>query len=861
MDDSTRDGEPGGWEPERDEDWIFDLPEGARERQQSKNRDLRERLLQNLEDARHRRLVPGLEGQRESSDHDEAAAEQDASVVAQSEETGGAAPEACDEDVEPQTTPEEPSPMNEREQHDERTDPATSDPMSETDGGDVVPSEQPETVVETSSAQQSPEDGEEQTDEYSSTVDDDPETTPADPDAQPAVGDMPLLRRRRSTPRDAESPQDPGESESPAPADSGTAAQSPFAQPERQSPLSDRWADLLEESDQPGSIVDGMRAWVERSRARNQATRRSPEQRAREGEDEATTPPHEQQPMAPDPVEDTVPVDSGSPADSSPDAFPAPEDTESLLSREQEPGWSTDDHGSEAEDEGEDPAGPEPAAPEWDPSPIEDDDWGGEVIGESLPGDEASTSAGAVPPASGPQPEAAPSPTFEDRPEPAPNSDQSATAEGPESTTEESDAEGTDSSLPAATPRAEAEAEPEADAEADTAVGTGDDAGEESEGNSPGGAADIDHEFPWKDPHEEESVLVQAFNAHAESATAREVAGEEQSAEPSFADILGEDADDLLAEVSGRRQEYTPGAEDWGAAYSSSKRLSPSEDVLFQQGEPPIEEEFDVEVKEPDYLRERQSGGRSLVRNIVETGLLAILVFLAVRVSFQNFRVDGTSMSPTLADGEFLLVNKLVYAEVNMDKLSKFLPFVNAEEDEMRFVFHGPHRGDIVVLRDPRRPEQDLIKRVVGLPGETVEILNGKVYINGFLLKEPYIQTRWNDSRPRIPIPEDHYYVLGDNRNNSLDSRSPQVGLIPKSLILGKALLTYWPFEQFGLAPNSPGTSGGPELTTSRIPLADAGDTPSGEVDVPQDGPGPTAAVDDETASGTSPEGLSLTVR
>jgi signal peptidase I len=210
---------------------------------------------------------------------------------------------------------------------------------------------------------------------------------------------------------------------------------------------------------------------------------------------------------------------------------------------------------------------------------------------------------------------------------------------------------------------------------------------------------------------------------------------------------------------------------------------------------------------------------KTWIRELVETGLLALLVFLSVRASFQNFKVDGSSMYPTLEDGQFLIVNKLVYSEVDMEKLSKFIPFMEAGEDPKRSVFHGPQRGDIVVLQDPRKPETDLIKRVIGLPGETVEIVGGKVYINDLLLEEPYITAPWNDTKPKILIPEGEYYVLGDNRDNSLDSRSSQVGLVPKDLIIGKAMLSYWPRDKFGLAPNEGGDLGGekPVLTTKRL--------------------------------------------
>ncbi|HMO55399.1 MAG TPA: signal peptidase I, partial [Tepidiformaceae bacterium] len=210
---------------------------------------------------------------------------------------------------------------------------------------------------------------------------------------------------------------------------------------------------------------------------------------------------------------------------------------------------------------------------------------------------------------------------------------------------------------------------------------------------------------------------------------------------------------------------------------------------------------------------------RTWIREIVETTMLAILVFLSVRASFQNFKVDGNSMYPTLEDGQFLIVNKLVYSEVDMEKLSDFLPFISAGDSPKRHVFHGPERGDIIVMKDPRNPETDLIKRVIGLPGETIEIVNGKVYINDFLLEEPYITRPWSDNKAKILIPAGEYFVMGDNRDNSLDSRSSQVGLVPEDLIIGKAMLSYWPRSRFGFAPNQGGelTEQKPVLTTQRI--------------------------------------------
>ena len=203
---------------------------------------------------------------------------------------------------------------------------------------------------------------------------------------------------------------------------------------------------------------------------------------------------------------------------------------------------------------------------------------------------------------------------------------------------------------------------------------------------------------------------------------------------------------------------------------------------------------------------------RKLIREIIETALLALLVFLAVRASLQNYLVEGYSMFPTLDHGQHILVDKVSYAEVNLDRLTDFIPFWDAEPGDVRQVFGGPERGDIIVFHTGGTGN-DLIKRVIGLPGEHVEIVNGTVYINGQRLVEPYITEAWGDTRPLIVIPDRHYYVLGDNRNSSQDSRSGRVGLVPRDRIVGKALLRYWPFSDFSLAPN-----GGGELTDAARP-------------------------------------------
>ena len=192
---------------------------------------------------------------------------------------------------------------------------------------------------------------------------------------------------------------------------------------------------------------------------------------------------------------------------------------------------------------------------------------------------------------------------------------------------------------------------------------------------------------------------------------------------------------------------------------------------------------------------------QALLREIVETVLLAILVFLAVRASVQHYRVEGQSMDPTLEDGEFLLVNSLVYSKVDLQAIARWVPFWNPGDPAERHVFHGPERGDIVILHHPvAGQERDLVKRVIGLPGDRLRIRSGGVYINGRELIEPYVKEPWRGDLPEVTIPADMYFVMGDNRNNSLDSRV--FGPVSEELIVGKAMASWWPTSKIGRVPN-----------------------------------------------------------
>lgn len=163
------------------------------------------------------------------------------------------------------------------------------------------------------------------------------------------------------------------------------------------------------------------------------------------------------------------------------------------------------------------------------------------------------------------------------------------------------------------------------------------------------------------------------------------------------------------------------------------------------------------------------------VREVVETILPAILIAVLINIFVgQATRVEGQSMEPNLHTDQRLVVEKVSYR------------------------FHAPERFDVVVLKLPARGDELLIKRVVGLPGETVEIEDGQVYINGKLLEEPFLR---GDTRPgrhgQVTVPPLHVYVLGDNRDHSNDSRS--FGPIPLDNIVGRAWVSYWPPEEMGM--------------------------------------------------------------
>jgi signal peptidase I len=192
------------------------------------------------------------------------------------------------------------------------------------------------------------------------------------------------------------------------------------------------------------------------------------------------------------------------------------------------------------------------------------------------------------------------------------------------------------------------------------------------------------------------------------------------------------------------------------------------DDSLTDAGEPRV---LDPSDTQPLSLS-RAFGGRSVLREIVETALLTLIIFLVLNTLTGRFQVRGSSMEPTLHDGQYLVVSKLAYW------------------------FRPPERGDIVVFRPPNGLSDDYIKRIVGLPGEQIEIRDEAVWMDGVLLDESYLVNPGSYSG-EWSLGDGEYFVLGDNRSNSSDSHS--WGVLPQENVVGKAWLCYWPPEYWGL--------------------------------------------------------------
>lgn len=202
---------------------------------------------------------------------------------------------------------------------------------------------------------------------------------------------------------------------------------------------------------------------------------------------------------------------------------------------------------------------------------------------------------------------------------------------------------------------------------------------------------------------------------------------------------------------------------------------------------------------QPSEVDQGSGQGQAMVWEVVQTIVLTIAIFLAVRLVIQNFRVEGASMEPNLHSGQFLLVNKVVYARVDGTPLERFLStsLPGRGSAHPTYVFKGPQRGDVIVFRSPGSPDKDFIKRVIGLPGEMVKIIDGRVWVYGQELDEPYVINKARYDLETKRVPSDSYFVLGDNRPNSSDSHLGW--FVPAENIIGQAWVSYWPPNYWGV--------------------------------------------------------------
>ena len=154
---------------------------------------------------------------------------------------------------------------------------------------------------------------------------------------------------------------------------------------------------------------------------------------------------------------------------------------------------------------------------------------------------------------------------------------------------------------------------------------------------------------------------------------------------------------------------------------------------------------------------------------LISIVIAVVLAFFIREFIVELYIVDGPSMRPTLQSQQRLVVNKFIYR------------------------FRAPEKGEILVFQYPRDPSRDFIKRVIAVPGDTVEIKDGRVLVNDQVLSEDYILEKTRGDYPKSTVPQGTVFVMGDNRNNSEDSRFADVGFVPDALIKGKAVLVFWP--------------------------------------------------------------------
>ncbi len=199
------------------------------------------------------------------------------------------------------------------------------------------------------------------------------------------------------------------------------------------------------------------------------------------------------------------------------------------------------------------------------------------------------------------------------------------------------------------------------------------------------------------------------------------------------------------------------------------------------------------------------------MQSLVITLVLAVIVFALIYTSFQNYQVEGTSMTPNVEDGQFIIVNKAAYRRFNFKPISDWLFFLDRDKDGYVEPFGEPQRGEVIVFKRDAEPGRNFIKRVIGMPGETIEVCGqgnaesnlckdaqpGAVFVDGIRLDEDYLPRLGNRGVPSTDILPGNYFVFGDERVNSFDSRA--WGMLPRGNIIGKAWFSYYPFGATGI--------------------------------------------------------------
>jgi signal peptidase I len=200
--------------------------------------------------------------------------------------------------------------------------------------------------------------------------------------------------------------------------------------------------------------------------------------------------------------------------------------------------------------------------------------------------------------------------------------------------------------------------------------------------------------------------------------------------------------------------------------YTLQPDAAAAESLRLETAETPAD--ASAEKTEPSY-------GWMMVRELVETVVLSLIIFLLIRQVVQNYRIENHSMEPSFYEGQFVLVNKIAYW------------------------FGEPKRGDVVVFHNPRNTNEDYIKRVIGIPGDTVEVRDQSVYINGLRTPEEFPHRAIPPGEYTMPVVvgDNELFVMGDNRPNSSDSRV--FGPINQDLVVGQAWLRIWPLNLFGI--------------------------------------------------------------